>query len=743
MRTRRPDQRTLAIPALLVLGAAGVARPAGAEPTRELSIATPREIFDGDPETTSIDAHGQITMGPEIAALGRASERAVVCLISGPGGVLYAGTAGGEIVRAGPGNEIKVIAKERDKVISALVLHQGTLYAATSPDGAILSVAPDGQTKVFYDPAAKYVWAILSDGADLVVATGEPGQVLRVSPGGKATTVLDPGETHIRALLHHPKRGLIAGGGQKGIVYQIGKDKPFALYDSDMEEVTALAVDAKSGDLYAAFASESKPGTIDPEKSIGAVSGDGPDSDASPIKGSEVVRITEAGRADVLWASKREGALGLTFDERGRRLYVAAGTHQKGRGRIYAVEIADRDRLLLQARLEPPMATTVLLGSDGTLFAGTGPVGQLFRIGPGLRKESTYLSSEQDLGRVSRIGRLWFDADVPPGATVQVAARSGNTKEKDKTWSPWSSEVTVKEGGNVELPDGRFLQIRARLVAPPAASGTGAGGKAPVVKSLHASVVRMNVAPTVQEVFLLRRGVYLARMPREEDREKTVTLSRSTLAGLRKETDDEDSRSVRVRQGVRPGWLTMSWRAEDPNGDELIYRLEVRRLDEPATGWRVVANDLLDGFYSFDSRAYADGRYQFRLTASDRPANPPRSALSDHNDSEPLTIDNTPPRIANLRASSPGAGRLHVEADAQDGTSPLETAEFAINGGPWLMMPAADGLLDARQEKLVVDVGPSPAPGNPEIKSGQVTVLVRVEDEAGNAATASTTVQVP
>src|SRR6185436_315407 len=109
--------------------------------------------------------------------------------------------------------------------------------------------------------------------------------------------------------------------------------------------------------------------------------------------------------------------------------------------------------------------------------------------------------------------------------------------------------------------------------------------KAPVLKSLHASVVRMNVAPTVQEVFLLRRGVYMTRMPPEEEKEKTVTLTRSTISNLRGPDDDDDNRSVRVRQGVRPGMMTVSWRADDPNGDELLYRLEVLRLDDAGETW--------------------------------------------------------------------------------------------------------------------------------------------------------------
>ena len=70
----------------------------------------------------------------------------------------------------------------------------------------------------------------------------------------------------------------------------------------------------------------------------------------------------------------------------------------------------------------------------------------------------------------------------------------------------------------------------------------------PVVKSLHASVIRLNEPPVVSDVFMLRRGVYMKAMPPEGEKEKTVTLSASTIRDLRKPYDTDKPR-VRVRQG--------------------------------------------------------------------------------------------------------------------------------------------------------------------------------------------------
>lgn len=716
----------------LVLVVVGAASSAFAEQTRELSVSGSREVLDGDPESASIDAHGQISMGSVLVELGKASERPITALIAGANNTVLAGTAGGEIIRVDAAGKPTVLAKAENEIVTALASNGAAIYAATS--GGKVYAVEGGKLRAMFDPEAKYIWSILPDGNELLVATGEPGQVLRVAANGTSKVVFDPCETHVRTLLRHPKRGVIAGGGQKGIIYQLKDGGAFALYDSELEECSALTFDPATGDLYAALVSETKAGSLDPDKSIGAVAGEAAESDSAPIKGSDVVRINASGRVDLLWTSKRDGALGVAFEPKARRLFIATGTGAKGRGRIYAVELNDRDRLLLLARTEAPIASAIIVApTGGALIVGTAPSGKLLRIGPGLRSESVYISSEQDLSRISRVGRAWFDAELPAGSKVDLAMRTGNTKEYDKTWSPWSAAVSDKDGGAVSVPEGRYAQFKVTLKAAPN------GAKAPIVKSLHASVVRMNVSPTVQEVFILRRGVYMSRMPTEEEKEKTVTLSRTAITGLRAPDDDDEARSVRVRQGIRTGWLTVAWRADDPNTDDLLYRLEMLRLDDADEKWAVVSAESKEAFWSFDSRAYRDGRYRFRVTASDRPSNPPHLALSDKNESEPVIIDNGAPRVRTVKATSAGAGRVKVEAEAEDDVSLLGKAEMSIDGGPWLMLPAADGLLDAKKETLAVEVAPSDAPGVPEIKAGRHSVLVRVEDEAGNEATASAT----
>lgn len=686
-----------------------------AEPTRELSIRGPKEVLDGDPESTSVDALGQIGPGPVTAVIAPGAQHPILTLLVGPNGTLDVGTAQGGLGSWSPTGGLKGIAPASTRLYAALARSKGALYAGLSPDAELVKFEA-GAAKPFAKLTQKYVWALLpveGESGELYAATGEPGQVLKVNASGKTEVLYDPGETHVRALLLHPRRGLIAGSGQKGVVYQLGKTGAFALYDSELEEVTSLAQDPETGDLYAAFVSESKAGEVYTDRYIGPAKGD--DEGQSPFKGSEVVRIKPDGQTELLWSSKTEGALALVVV--GDRLYFGTGTGPKGRGRIYSVERSTRDRLVLHARLEAPLVTALVPAPTGmALIAGTAPGGELVRIGPGARSEAVYLSSEQDLGRLSTVGQLWFDAQLPKGARLEVSARIGNTKTFDSTWSSFSAAIDDPLGGGVSLPKGRYLQLKAVLRSAP-------NGQAPLLRSLHASVVRANVPPRVQEVFLLRRGVYMASMPPEEEREKTVTLSRNLLKELRGPEDEDDQR-LRVRQGLRPGMLTVAVVAEDPNRDGLLYRVELRREGED---WVEVEDETADPYYSFDSRTRPDGRYQARVTASDRPSNPPELTLTDQAESDPFLIDNTPPVLSGATFQAQG-DRLSIALRADDQLSRLAVAELSVDGGPWVMLPAKDGLLDGRQEALATTVR------NPG-KKPRPTVLIRVEDEAGNVAT--------
>ncbi len=111
------------------------------------------------------------------------------------------------------------------------------------------------------------------------------------------------------------------------------------------------------------------------------------------------------------------------------------------------------------------------------------------------------------------------------------------------------------------------------------------------------------------------------------------------------------------------GYLTVRWSASDPNGDPLIYKVEIRGKNDSL--WRTLKDKLQDRYYAFDSAAFPDGEYVARVTASDAPGNTPADALTSSLDSDPFTIDNTPPEIIDVKIDRSG-GRRQIRFTAKD-----------------------------------------------------------------------------
>jgi hypothetical protein len=169
--------------------------------------------------------------------------------------------------------------------------------------------------------------------------------------------------------------------------------------------------------------------------------------------------------------------------------------------------------------------------------------------------------------------------------------------------------------------------------------------------------------------------------------------------------------------------------ASDPNGDPLIYTVEIRGANE--TEWKPLKDKVSEKYLSWDSTAFPDGEYRLRITASDAPGNPPAQALTARLESEPFVIENTPPRITGLNAARNG-GKLTIRWHAADALNNLSKAEYSLDGGEWTVVAPVTKLSDAPEldYELTLD---APA--------GEHTLAVRVADEYDNLATEKTVVR--
>jgi hypothetical protein len=539
---------------------------------------------------------------------------------------------------------------------------------------------------------------------------------------------------------------LLAGSEPNGILYRVtAKDKAFVLYDANLPEIRAI-VPAADGSIYAAAlggsvakraasipamttttggtsvssststsitvtdtqagmdfkpkADAAKPQSVQSTPQVTTtITAAG---ETTGVDKSALYRIHPDNTVETLWSSKEENAYDLVATANG----VTFSTDTQGR--IYSLS-PDRKVTLLEQTNEGE--ATRLVETPGGLIAATGTMGKLFRILDGTGNSGTYESSVHDSNTVARWGRLSWRADNTGG--LRFKTRSGNTARPDRTWSDWSAPLTDPAGSAITSPNARFIQWMAEFSPSQNAS--------PELDSVTVAYLPQNTPPVV-------KSINVATQPSTTVKPATSSAA-STGAYSITVTDTGDagasSASSSPTQTLsRSGnqQIAIAWQAEDPDGDRLLYSLYFRGDGEQ--NWKLLKAWFPENTYLLDDDVLADGKYFFRVIASDRSNNPVETAREAELVSQPVMIDNTPPAV---RAGTPrrAGGLVEFEVDATDATSPLRRAEYSVDASPWTPVEAADGVTDSPHETFPVKVDSLPP--------GEHLIVVRVFDSAGNA----------
>ena len=713
----------------VALGLALLALPSYASQTRTWTSSDFSDFEKGNLKNLSLRSDGLVTLAPQFREIYDTSSAYLWALARDSKGNLYAGGGpGAKLYRLSAGGEKKTLAELDGLQIPAIAIDaQDRVYAATAPDGKVYRVAPDGKSEVFYDPKAKYIWALAFDKAgDLLVATGDPGAVHRVHPDGRGSVLYQSDETHVRSMAVDAAGNVILGTDPGGLVVRVSPaGEGFVLYQMNKSEVTAVAV-ARDGSIYAAGVG-SKPGPSSapppaPAPSPVAAAPAGaplqlhpsapppasmaPSGSGVSVTGSDVYRIDPAGNPQRVWSHARDIIYAIAFDAQGRAL-LASGD----KGYIYRIESDVLYTVLVTA--PSTQITAFQTGADGALYAATGNVGKIYRVGPDLAREGWLESEVFDAGFFSQWGRLSFEANLN-GGRVEFAARSGNLDRPQKNWSPWSAAVTGTEGGRIAVPAARFIQWRATLTA--------AGAPSPELESVDVAYLQRNVPPRIEAIESTPANYKFPAPAILLTPSQTLSLppigKPASNAGPSLSLD-----SVTPAMQYARGFAGARWAAADDNGDSLIFTVEIRGIHE--TNWKPLKDKLKEKYLSWDSTAFPDGEYRLRVTASDLLGNPPADALSTSMVSDPFLIDNTPPRIARLAASA-SDGKLHATWSAIDALSDIQKAEYSLDGGDWTLVAPVTGLSDSHE--LAYDLTLD------RIAPGEHTLAVRVEDDYDNQA---------
>ena len=684
----------------------------------------------------SLRSDGLLTLAPLSRELFDTTSAYIWALAEDSKGNLYAGGgANARLYRIPPGGKGKLLAELDALQIQAVAVDsKDRVYAATAPDGKVYRLNAAGKPEVFYDPKATYIWSLAFDSAgNLLVATGGPGAVHKVSPDGKGQVLFSSDETHVRSMAFDAQGELIVGTDPGGLVLRVNHaGEGFVLYQMPRKEVTSLAV-ARDGSIYAAGVGNKtglstggsstpaapppsvapvsinvpgSPGPNGPQRSAAPAASPGPPAGVSG--GSEVYRIEPSGNPMKVWSNPQDVVYAISFDSSG---HVLLGTGNKGI--VYRIESPS----LYTALVTIPAAqvTAFHAGRDGQLYVAAGNVGKVYEIGPGLEKEGTIESETFDASIFSLWGRLSYEANLN-GGHIGIQTRSGNLDQPQKNWSAWSAPITAPEGARTSSPPSRFVQWKATL--------SGDGAHTPELESVDLAYLPKNLAPAVEQIEITPAN-YKFPPPSMLSSAAPASLSLPPLGRTASTPPlfpiDSSSTSTPAMQYAK-GYRGARWVATDPNGDAMIYTVEIRGAKE--TAWKPLKDKVAEKYFSFDTTAFPDGEYRLRVTACDSPANPPAEALSGSLVSDPFTIDNTPPKITGLTATR-SAGKLHVHWHAADALNNVTKAEYSLDGGDWTLAAPVTRLSDSLEldYDLTLDAGP-----------GEHTIAVRVQDDFDNQA---------
>jgi sugar lactone lactonase YvrE len=678
----------------------------------------------------SLGSDGRLALAPVVKEIFDPSVAFLWTIARDSKGNLYAGGGGlggakTKLFMVDPSGKGKTLAELDGITIQAIAIDsKDRVYAATSPDGKVYRVDQTGKSDVFYDPKQKYIWALaFSRSGDLFVATGDQGEIHRVTPAGAGSVFFKTEETHARSMAIDPSGNLIVGTDPSGLILRITPaGEGFVLYQAPKREITSVAV-TPEGTIYAAGVGNKQPvvpapppppapapAPTPPAPGARAAAAAPPTlAGAAPAitGGSEIYRIQTDGYPRRIWSHAQDLVYALAFDGRGS---VIAGTGNHGD--IYRLEPDHKYWKLLS--LSSTQVTGFCAGAGGRLYAVTGNIGKIFSIGPELEQTGVFESDIFDAGAFSYWGRLSYSPKENNGITVET--RSGNLNRAQKNWN----EFAKTNAGRIVSPPARFLQYRLTL------SGSGE------ITEVDVAYQMKNVAPEVEEIEVTPEN-YKFPAPSSSAPSQSTSLTLPALGHHNASASSTnppagDSGSSPAMTYTK-GWIGVRWLANDDNGDSMLFKVEIRGANESA--WKLLKDKIREHYYSWDSTSFPDGRYFVRITATDAPSNPPEQALTASEQSEPFLIDNAPPEITALSATSSG-GKLDVRFHAKDGLSTLAKAEYSINGSDWLVVEPTTRLTDSMEHDYHVQVDRVP---------GENTVAVRIADENDNQSVAKIVVK--
>lgn len=694
---------------------------------------TSDDLLKGTTDAVVVDSEGQIRLAPKTEALSFTGLLddiwSVNTVLSDKAGTLYFGTSpAGKIIRFRDGKADLLYPKQPEPAaqpetadpaavqqspqpnehVYALALDvAGRVLAGVSGEkGKLIRIANETET-VFENEKVQYIFAILLDkDNNIYLATGPNGQIWQLDAFAQnPRLVCELKDKNILSMVFGADGSLFAGSDTRGIVYRIqpASGQYNVLFDSDQDEITALRV-AADGFIYAAATSanvanqqlqagaslKKAPGKPDTPASGSPAPADGglnlktpatdekknqpaqpqPQAPKAPAPKSAgfVYKILPEGFVTAIFT---EPAVFYTLLDKNDKLLLGVGPKAK----LFSIDPVSEQRLVVYENKTSSQITASAIDGKDVILALANPA-SVVRLSDALNRKGTYTSELIDAGQPARWGKIQLDADIPDGCKVLLSVRSGNVKDpNDSTFSAWTQDTAVTAPVDAACPVGRFCQYRLTFQSNDDAA-------TPTVREIAVAQVIPNLAPRVQAV-----------AAQKADKQK-------------------------------PYALLIQTRAEDDNKDALEYTIEMRKIGR--SNWILIKDKLDQPKYEWDTRTVEDGRYEIRVTVSDRLGNNEVSALTASRICDPIVIDNTAPAVKNDNLTVEGTV-AKLTLSVVDELSVIGKVQYTIDSDTaWKSSLPDDGVYDTTDEQVAIVVS--------ELKKGSHVLAVSVADDLGNTA---------
>lgn len=670
--------------------------------TKTFSAATFEELDQGETEGAAVESSGRVTPGFVAQRQELTATTAFTCI--GSRNTVLVGTSDeATIVEITPtkkalprdddesGIKTTTLAKLDGVVVSALTrLRNGDIIAATLPGGTLFRVRGKNVTE-FAKLDVDQIWAIREHRDRILVATGPRGELWSLSSkGDDAKIILDVDERDLLSLeLVGP--AVFVGTSPSARIYRVLDDevKGALVHEFTGSEVRALAVTAR-GSMFAAVNAFDDRGVsgvkaVTQQLNRASLTNDTPigslDVSQTPLRSNASLHHVDLGRqhdpnraneaAWEAWLTRTDQYFtAILADDRDSVLVASSAG-----GKVYRVShpreaatIADLDE-----RQAAGLCRTET-GDATFAIAAHGAAAYQLRVGPATtpRYRSRVFTADQP----SRFGSLLLRGQ----GSLRVRARTGPTKEPGSQWTDWRPVAVEADAGGFRgtlagLAKHRHLQIEVTLASSDAE-----------LRSMTAFYAPENLPPMLTQV---------------------------DVAHPRFKANDAEEVSHD---------LTISWKADARDDDELIYDVRIRPEGSDDSQWIPINRDepLSQHEYKLDLDTVPDGIYEVEIRASDAPSNGSFAALTDELVSAPFVIDRQRPQVSDPRVQ----GR-QLLAQVHDIGGYVHDVAYSIDGGSFHFASAQDGLFDSSTETVVIAIPDELTPGNHRL-------LIRARDSFGN-----------